>query len=216
MPHLGPIKERRNIQNQLCSCGYLTCLCVCMCASLLQCVCFKVKQNCSSKNLCPFLLGLSFCLIYVIFSSSDCPCPTSQDQFGFLGHFFSSHSSSQLFCYTSQWLTLITVLFHAGTASFLEKFLQCYKLLERQCEIPNNTTVTNQSRVQHNIWTSHQQVSPVLCSVSCPCFSHLFSCQSAGSILDYAWRLNSSLPLQAVSTKTSPDPPILSPFSSLC
>lgn len=196
---------------------WLVCVCACVCASLLQCVCFKVKQNFSSKNLCPLLLGPSFCLVYVIFSSSDCPCLTNQDQFRFFGRFFSSHSSSQLFCCTSQWLTLITVLFHAGRASFLEKFPQCYKLLEGQCEIPSNTTVTNQSRVQHRVWTARQQVSPVLCSVSFPCFSHLFSCQSAGSILDYAWRLNSCISLSRLCPqKLSPDPPILSPFSSLC
>lgn len=37
-------------------------VCVCVCASLLQCVCVKVKQNFSSKNSCP-LLGPSFCLL---------------------------------------------------------------------------------------------------------------------------------------------------------
>lgn len=64
-------------------------VCVCVCASLLQCVCFKVKQNFFELVFSPRIFLLS-----VILSSSDFPCSTNHHPFGFLRYFLSSYSSS--------------------------------------------------------------------------------------------------------------------------
>lgn len=118
-------------------------VCVCMCASLLQCVCFKVKQNFSSKNLCS-LLGPSFCLLS--FPLQVFPVPQTSINLDFLAT-FSPHTHPHTFSVTPPtnclWLTLVAVFFHSGTASFLEEIPEYYKLPRRQREISSYTTATN-------------------------------------------------------------------------
>lgn len=133
-------------------------------------MCFKVKQNFSSKNLCSLLPGLSFCL--------HCPFLLRLSLSHKPGSIWISQTPPLLiFILTLSvtlpesclWVTLIAVLFHAGTASFLEKKVPKYcKLLERQCEIPTDTSVTDQTSVQHNICTARHQASPAFWSISCP------------------------------------------------
>lgn len=145
-----------------------------MCASLLQCVCFKVKQNFSSKNFCP---SKAFLLSTLSFPPQIVPVLQTTIDLDFVGTFsphIHPHTFSVIPPNSCLWLTLIPGLFHAGTARLLEKVPECYKLRERQCEIPSNTTATNQNRVQPNVSTAHHQMSPDLWSVSCPHFSHLF------------------------------------------
>lgn len=118
-------------------------VCVCVCASLLQCVCFKVKQNFSSKNLCS-LLGPSFCLLS--FPLQVFPVPQTSINLDFLAT-FSPHTHPHTFSVTPPtnclWLTLVTVFFHSGTASFLEEIPEYYKLPRSQREISSYTTATN-------------------------------------------------------------------------
>lgn len=163
---------------------------VCVCTSLLQCVCFKVKQNFSSKNL-RSLLAPSFCLLS--FPPQIFPVPQTSINLDFLDT-FSPHPHSHTFSVPPPtnclWLTLVTVFFHSGTASSLEEIPEYCKPPGSQCEISSYTTATNQNRVQHSIWTTHLPVSFILWSVSCPCFSHLlFS-------LSVCWVHNNRLSLE--------------------
>lgn len=98
---------------------WLVCVCACVCASLLQCVCFKGKQNFSSKNFCFLLPGLSFCLHYpFLLGLSLSHSPGSIWIPLTLIHIYL-HTFSGLPPTTALWLTLVTVIFHAGVTSLL-------------------------------------------------------------------------------------------------